>query len=127
MLCLDAAGSATGAAEPSDEVLRPSKRRKQNANTDATWYRLIQCIYDVCIRERSSTVMREDVMQYLDAHSNFLSREEIDEHHRGAFSRIGSSAHYIKQDKKHGLIELQPLGIRFCEDHFPGRLIQDEY
>lgn len=86
----------------------------------------MHCIWDVCVREKSATVFREDVMEYCDAHSSFLSRQEIDEGHRSAFTTIGPANHYVKVYKKYGLIELRPKGIRFCQPKFPGDLLQDE-
>lgn len=124
-------GSAT--QEANSENARAAKRHRQVTVKDphAAWYRLMHCIWNVCMQQRSATIFRDDLIRYcgmpsMHARRDLISPEEIDEKHRAMFTTIGSSRHFIRVDKRGGIIELRQPGQLFCEDHFDGILVTDE-
>ena len=124
-------GSAT--QEENSENARAAKRHRQVTVKDphAAWYRLMHCIWNVCIQHRSATIFRDDLIRYcgmpnVRARTDLISPEEIDEKHRAMFTTIGRGHHFIRLDKQGGIIELRQPGQLFCEDNFDGILVTDE-
>lgn len=112
----------------SSEVSRPSKQCRQSKarDTDASWCRLMHCIWEVCIQQRSAAIFRGDLMQFCDRAEAWISREEINAQHRSMITSIGSGRHYIKIDKPGQIFTLTDRGQIFCADAFGGVLVTDE-
>lgn len=127
--CARATDSAQRGAAGAPSSSQDGQKRRRVAVHDktVTWYRLMKCIWKVCIQERSRTIFRDDIMAYCDSHTDFLSRAEIDDQHRTPFTTVGQGHHFIKIDRKHGLVTLtEKYGEPFCMQEFGGRLALDD-
>lgn len=111
-----------------NEVSRPPKQLRQSKarDIDASWCRLMHCIWEVCIQQQSAAIFREDLMRFCDRAEAWISREEINAQHRSMITSIRSGRHYIKIDKPGQIFTLTDKGQKFCADAFGGILVTDE-